>query len=64
MRPQCRPWCPPQRGTGLADPTSTTVLSLEFKGHPAKGVWICRSKCSVAHHGFFLVGGTLWRPQP
>lgn len=71
MRPRCKPQSPPRRGTGLADPTSTTVLSLEFQGHPATGVWICWSKCRVAltfmeKEPWVLSGegAALWRPQP
>lgn len=65
MRPRCRPQCPPPRGTGLADPTSTTVLSPECRGHLAKGVQIHWSKGRVAHPWVLSGEGTaLWRPQP
>lgn len=44
----------------LADLTSTTVLSLEFQGHQAKGKWICWSKGRVAPPlGSFRGGGSL-----
>lgn len=36
MRLQCRPQSPPKKGWAL-QASSTTVLSLEFQGHQAKG---------------------------
>lgn len=45
---------------GLAGLISTTVLSLEFQGHQAKGEWIYWSKGRVAPSlGSFRGGGSL-----